>query len=270
MIRRAVIALTTTALAFSGLAAAGDDDAFATIEGLKVVAKAGTITVTGSPVFGGGAPVVIADDGGDFAPGLDIVSATIFQDGDNIVATMEVTGNVAPLALYSIPLGITGAGDNRFFAYANTTQDPDFQVANLDDGYSSSSAQGTMSGTTITWSAPLSIFGAQPGAKIGPGAFDIEAAFGASPGGAASLNGTAFSPITGGFDTAEWIGEPFTIGGGMRVEIVGGDVEELINAKVRKGVATVTLGELPAGNYTVTVTTGFADASFEKVFKVKL
>ncbi len=267
MFRRTTAALALSTLAFTGVAAAPDTSATAGIDGLTVSVVDGVLTVTGTPTFSGGEAVLIADgDGGDFAPGIDIVSATIQQDGDLFLATMEVTGSVAPGALYSIPLGVSGAGDNRLFAYANAVATAEFQVANFDDGYTSTGITGTMSGSTITWEAPLAAIGAAPGAKITMGAAPVEASFGVSSSACCSLNGTA----AGGLDTAAWIADSYMIGGGMKVQVVGGDVDETVKAKVRRGVAAAAIDDLAPGTYEVTVSTGFADATWSQTFTVTI
>jgi hypothetical protein len=265
MFRRTAAALAVTSLAFAGIAADGESGASASIENLSVTSAGGVITVTGTPVFSGGEVTAITDGGGA-TPGFGIAGATMQQVDADLIFTMDVVGNVAPGTLYTIPLGVTGLGDNRLFAFANTTTDPDFQIANLDDGYSSTGISGTMSGTTITWNVPLATLGASAGAKIGSGAAPLTNSLGVSPQGAASLQLSGLA----GVETADWTAASYIVGGGMSVEVVGGDVEEFAKAKVRRGEAAVSFDELPAGTYTVTVTTGFADATFEEIFTVTI
>ncbi len=266
MYRRTAAAVTVAALAFAGVAADDESGAFAAIDDLQVVASDGTITVTGSPTFGGGEPVAITDGGGS-TPGFAIVGATMTQvDASNMQFTMEVAQSIVPGGLYTIPIGVTGLGDLRLFAFANTTQDPAFQIADLSDGYSSTEITGSVEGTTMIWDVPLASLGASPGDQINQGAAALRNSLGASVSGVGSLQLASAAPI----ETADWVAEPFTIGGGMVVSVVGGDVDEVIRARVRRGVATAIIDELPAGTYTVTVWSAFADATFEQVVEVTI
>lgn len=265
MFRRALAALAVTSLAFTAVAADGEDGAFARIDDLTVVAENGTITVTGSPVFGGGAPVSLTD-GGTGGAGFGILGATMQQVEQDLVFTMEIDSSFAPLGQYMIPIGATGQGDNQLVAYANDTVNFEYQLANFDDGYASTGITGEVEGSTITFFLPISVLGVQPGGKITQGAEPLHSAVGVSNASVGSVNFGCCAAI----DSADWIASPYVVGGGMTVEIVGGDVEEVVKAKVRRGVAAVNVDELPAGTYTVTVTSGFADATFEQVFEVTL
>lgn len=264
MFRRATAAIAMSALAFAGVAADGESGASASLTDVSVEVVDGVVTATATPTFAGGEPIIVTEDGVDGSPGFDIVSATLFQDGEDIIATMEISGAFSPGAQYLFPLGATGQGDNQLLAYANTTADFDFQLANFDDGYTSTEVAGSVDGSTITWILPLSILGVSGGAKITAGAEPLHTALGVSNPSVGSVNFGCCIEI----DTADWTAPTYTLGGGMVMTITGNGVEEVVKAKVRRGVAVASFADLAPGTYTVELSTTFADATDTQTFTV--
>lgn len=258
------------------------DAAYAEIDGLTVTPGAGQLTVSGTLVYGTGeGPFVAFDDpaGDSTAPaqGLDITSGTIEQVDQLLIFTMNLSdlplGEVQPGALYNWDLGVSGAGEQRLFAWrSNAVQSAlgggnpaewSFSHVTFADGFLESPVVGQFTGSSLVWEVPVAQVGASGGSAISVGSGPMTA----SQGGLGALQLTGLVD----YDTAAWSAGKFVVGGGVTLLLTGPDgYEEELRPRTRKDAFETAFTDLAPGAYQLTVTSGMADVAFEQVFDVTI
>ena len=220
---------------------------------LDLTATTDGASVSGTLVFGGAATVSTDAAGDPSVPmvGLDVGDVRMEQVGRDLVVSLDVLdatqGEVTPTALYKIDITSTLS----LMAYRGPDA-WDFQVADFSDGYTSSDAEGTFDGSTVTWTVPATTFGSA-GSQLVATQLSSQ---GLSPAGLFSLQ------LSGIVDTDA--GEPiamFSVGG--RVDVTVTDAE---GTQVANGIAfadtagewSLDLPELAPGTYTVTTEAVYA------------
>lgn len=264
-------------LTFAGIAADDEDAAFVTVEDVEVKAGKGEVTVSGTVDFGGEvAFAAFEDDGGDsLAPGqgFDITGGTISQEGSEITFRMDLgdvaLGDVQPGALFNWNIGVSGADEQRLFAWRNEALNGApgewyFSVVTFgDQGFLSSGVTGAFTGDAIEWYVQDAQIAASGGARIGMGDGPITASQGLF--GAIQL--TEFVD----YDEAMWTADgAFSVGGGVDL-VLANDAEEFdLQPRTRRNAFSGTFSDVPAGTYTLTITSRFADIEFVQERKVKV
>lgn len=254
---------TTTILAATALAASlafapvttAEEEAGATLELTAVGAGAG---VEGTLAFSGAATIGsdAAADAQVSGVGLDVGDLRISQHPFfGLIFELDVLdpvqGEVAPTALYKVDV----TGTLSLMAYRG----PgiwDYQVADFSDGYTSTDANGSFDGSTITWRVPTATFGSA-GTQFAPGYVSSQ---GLSPAGLASLQLSNYVQVDQGSPIAL-----FEIGG--RIDVT---VKDDAGSTVDTAIAFADGGEwsydgraLEPGTYTLIAETGYADLTAE-------
>ena len=274
--RRLTAGLLTAGLALTAVAAE-DDGATVAISDVTVTVDGSTVSVTGSVAFDGTVEFAAFEDAtGDSSmpgAGFDMSGGTIIQDGKSIVFRMNlddaVLGDVQPGALYNWNIGVSGAEEQRLFAWRNDALNGSpgewsFTITTFgDDGFSSSPIPGSFTGDAVEWHVDAAQIAGKPGARIGMGAGPITA----SQGGGGALQLTELVD----YDTAEWNADgAFTIGGGASLTLENDTEEFTSTTKTRKDVFTGSFEDVPSGTYTLTITSAFGSLEVVETRTVKV